>query len=119
MSSQVPNQINAQLGVMRWLRIASIVLFSSCFLVGAAAFILREAMPQLGATVWNSALFKVLWDLLFAGAFVSMFANWAFGASKCPRCGKPFTRRAYSYNTLTSSCLHCGLKLDGSNSGEF
>ena len=40
--------------------------------------------------------------------------------ARCPRCGQLFAVRTEpkARNNFTSSCMNCGLKLDGSNAGE-
>ncbi len=41
------------------------------------------------------------------------FSGMKLGMFKCPRCGRPFTRKRHWKNPFTSSCLNCGLTRSG------
>lgn len=42
------------------------------------------------------------------GAVAAVFGA-KVGMFKCPRCGQPFARKNHFTNSLTSSCVNCGL----------
>lgn len=58
--------------------------------------------------------------LLIAGAFACI-TSLALGLlalaffTRCPRCRLPFFSTGWWRNLATSRCLHCGLRVDGSN----
>lgn len=62
-------------------------------------------------------------QVLFAWAVLGFLLGFVVRAYPCPRCGKKFHHRqngsgafrTWVYNDFARSCMHCGLKLDGSN----
>lgn len=55
--------------------------------------------------VSRDSLFFLAWII---AALVAVISNRP--EFKCPRCNKPFYRRAAFYNGFTRKCLNCGLK---------
>ena len=83
-------------------------------LLGACNFILPET--------WSQAIQPAL-GIFFVWAVIGFFLSFSIRPIDCPKCGCKFHCKKYgdgffspyTYNDLTQKCMHCGLKLNGSN----
>lgn len=113
--------------VLRRQRNICMAPFFAVFLVGIPLALVDEFSFGIVSGIWHSSWFNTVWVLLWAGAIVgfllSFLMEWRIGAAKCPKCRRAFhsgpsPRWGFVRNTYARKCLHCGLRLDGSNIGE-
>jgi hypothetical protein len=111
----------ARIRRMRWLS-----HFPLFFLLVVAVLetILRSFLPTVGEPIWQSAIFQTAWKLLWIAAVMAFFLGFVVRAMKCPRCKLPYhynydayraKKLSWRVNEFSRECLHCGLRLDGSN----
>lgn len=75
-----------------------------------------------GPEEWRAAL-KPIMLFLIACTVVAMFLGMRIRSYKCPRCGNSYHQAMAKgglfslpvFNDFATKCMHCGLKLDGSN----
>ena len=64
----------------------------------------------------DSSIWVALYSTFFFAAwFIVVIGSLVLGYAKCPRCREPFHSRGFYTNHFSGVCLHCGLKIDGSN----
>lgn len=99
---------------IRFRRRVSHVPFFSAFALSGAVALLNLVAPNLGTVLSQNFLFKIPFGLLFLVGIPCVFLVSVVGL-KCPRCGKLFHCGERYRNDFTRKCLHCGLRLNGSN----
>jgi len=115
-------KIPTELARLRALRMLAHVPLLALFFVAIAQGLIRSALPDTGEAIWESAVFQVLWYTLWAAGIIAFFLGFVVRGLKCPRCGQSFHMNNYLrrktpwwINEFTRSCLHCGLRLNGTN----
>ena len=104
-------QILLFIKVRRVLRVIVIVGFYGCVALALAKWVWSDhAAVHMRSYV---ALMVILGLAAICGGFLLRIA-------RCPRCGQLFAVRAdpKARNNFTSSCMNCGLRLDGSNAAQ-
>ena len=109
-----PAEIQEKLRSLRLLRFICHFPWLMVFLLGASFLVVP---PHIKHTVMP------IYQLFFFWAFVGFFLSFFVRPFPCPRCGEKFHFKRYStglfsrwaYNDFARKCMHCGLKLDGSN----
>lgn len=114
LSSDTLAKIEFGLQRIRFRRRLSHIPFFSAFALSGAIALLNLAAPSMGAVISQNSLFKIPFGLLFLVGVPCVFLVSVAGL-KCPRCGKLFHCGERYRNDFTRKCLHCGLKLNGSN----
>ena len=114
-SENTPDKIREGLRAIRIMRTASHFPILLLFIFGLAqAFIFSESWKE-----YSLPLFK----LIFLFAAIGFVLGFGVRFMDCPRCGNKFHHKKtgetiikwYMYNEFARACLHCGLKLNGSN----
>jgi hypothetical protein len=101
--------------------------FFAVFLVGIPLALANNFSLGIVSAIWHGSWFNTIWRLLWAGTILGFLLSfpleWRISAARCPKCQKSFhsgpsSRWGFVRNSYTRKCLHCGLRLDGSNVGE-
>ena len=99
---------------LRRLRVASHLPWLIFPFIAVIYFLLPTSAKSIAKPIFNA---------FFAWVFVGFMLSFLLGAIQCPRCSKTYHRKATgkglfageSFNYFTKECMHCRLKLDGSN----
>ena len=112
----MPTEIQEGLRKIRLRRLISHGPFCTFFLTGLLSAGLSLVAPLAAHALTHHPLFNlVLAPIGFAS--VTMFFVSVVGL-KCPRCNNFFHAGPRYRNDFTRKCLHCGLRLNGSNAGK-
>jgi hypothetical protein len=113
-----PSSVDISRGLkrIRFRRKLSHAPFLSAFAIGGFMALLKVVAPSVCSAIAQNQIYQLGFSLLIAvGGICALFVSVMW--MKCPRCGELFHCGERYRNDFTRKCLHCGLRLDGSNIG--
>jgi hypothetical protein len=90
---------------------AFLIAFATGFFVAGTSTFLQKYFPT-AVMIGTVVVFFVCFSVVL-GSMVYQLIAW-----RCPKCGKAFAFTWLYHNAFAMKCLHCGVKLDGSNIDE-
>lgn len=107
-------EISEKLSGLRMLRFASHFPWLAVFVIGFSLVTLPISWKHFVLPFFHG---------FFIWAVVGFFLSFRIRPFPCPRCGEKFHYRKYgkgvfspyAYNDFARKCMHCDLKIDGSN----
>lgn len=127
-TSQDTSTVLKSIRALRHQRNICMAPFFTVFLVGIPLALADKFLPGIVGGIWHSSWFNTIWALLWVGAIVGFLLSfpleWRISAVRCPKCHSSFhsgpsPHWGFVRNSYTRKCLHCGLRLDGSNVDEI